>query len=96
MAAVEPLDQRCLLLRVAGNFPACWTFAVNGLTGATPELLLRREDQAVPSLLLAGTAWPGPGAARPAALARQLLASPRQNRTGPRKPPLGCRLARGW
>jgi menaquinone-specific isochorismate synthase len=73
----EPLDERYLLLRLAGNFPACWTFAVNGLIGATPELLLRHEDQAVSSLLLAGTTWAGPGAARPAALARQLLASPK-------------------
>jgi menaquinone-specific isochorismate synthase len=73
----EPLDERHLLLRLADDFPACWTFAVNGLIGSTPELLLRREDHAVSSLLLAGTAWPGPGAANPGALARQLLASPK-------------------
>jgi menaquinone-specific isochorismate synthase len=73
--AEGPLDERCLLTRLAEHYPACWVFAVNGLTGATPELLLRREDQAVSARLLAGTVWPGPGGASTAALARQLLAS---------------------
>lgn len=73
--AEGPLDERYLLTRLAENYPACWVFAVNGLVGATPELLLRREDQAISARLLAGTVWPGPGGASTAALARQLLAS---------------------
>ena len=70
-----PHHERHLLTRLAENFPACWVFAVNGLIGATPELLLRREDRVASSLLLACTAWPGPGMTGPAALARQLLGS---------------------
>lgn len=73
--AQGPLDERYLLTRLAENFPACWAFAVNGLVGATPELLLRLEDLAVSALLLAGTAWPGPGMTDPSELARHLLAS---------------------
>ena len=42
VSADRPLDPRRLLRRLAARFPDCWTFAVDGLLGATPELLLRR------------------------------------------------------
>lgn len=54
--ADHPLDPRRLLLRLAARFPSCWTFAVEGLLGATPELLLRRTGAEVSSRVLAGTA----------------------------------------
>ena len=73
--AEEPLDERYLLARLAEGFPSCWAFAVNGLVGATPELLLRRDDQVISARLLAGTAWPQPGMSSHAALARQLMSS---------------------
>ena len=76
--AQGPLDERYLLTRLAENFPACWTFAANGLVGATPELLLRREGRAVSALLLAGSAWPGPGGASHSALAGELLGSAKE------------------
>jgi menaquinone-specific isochorismate synthase len=41
--AAEPIDPRVLLRRLAARYPDCYTFAVDGLTGATPELLIRRQ-----------------------------------------------------
>ncbi len=53
-----PLDERHLLTRLAAAYPTCWTFAVDGLIGASPEMLLRRHGRKVSSRVLAGTAWP--------------------------------------
>ena len=72
--ADEPLDPRFLLHGLATRYPSCWTFAVDGLVGATPELLLCRRGSEVLSQVLAGTTWPHPGADA-AALAAELLAS---------------------
>ncbi|ALE72101.1 Menaquinone-specific isochorismate synthase [Pseudonocardia sp. Ae168_Ps1] len=52
------LDTRFLLGGLARRFPTCWTFAVDGLVGATPELLLRLDGPTVESRVLAGTMWP--------------------------------------
>jgi menaquinone-specific isochorismate synthase len=49
------IDPRWLLGRLAKRYPGCWTFAVDGLVGATPELLVRREKGMVTSRVLAGT-----------------------------------------
>ncbi|MGY1718558.1 isochorismate synthase MenF [Blastococcus sp. SYSU DS0552] len=57
-----PLDPRRMLRRLAARFPGCWTFAVDGLLGATPELLLRRTGRRLSSRVLAGTAPRGAGA----------------------------------
>lgn len=51
----EPLDVRWALHRLAADYQACWTFAVDGLLGATPELLVRSEKGLVTSRVLAGT-----------------------------------------
>ena len=51
----EPLDVRWPLQRLAEGYPGCWTFAVDGLLGATPELLVRLEEGVATSLVLAGT-----------------------------------------
>ncbi|WP_425472970.1 isochorismate synthase [Vallicoccus soli] len=53
--AEQPVDPRWLLGRLATRYPACWTFAVDGLVGATPELLVRLERGLVTSRVLAGT-----------------------------------------
>src|SRR5206468_3898707 len=45
--ADEPLDPRYLLHGLAARYPSCWTFAVDQLVGATPELLLRRRGTEV-------------------------------------------------
>ncbi|SHE47400.1 isochorismate synthase [Streptoalloteichus hindustanus] len=70
----EPVDQRFLLHNLAARYPGCWTFAVDGLVGATPELLLRRGADLVTSRVLAGTTWPRAGASGDE-LAAELLAS---------------------
>jgi menaquinone-specific isochorismate synthase len=58
------LDERALTRRLAEHFPSCFTFSCDGLVGATPELLVRRQGDVVDSVVLAGTA---PRAADPAA-----------------------------
>jgi len=50
-----PLDIRWALHRLAQDYQACWTFAVDGMLGATPELLVRSEKGLVTSRVLAGT-----------------------------------------
>lgn len=70
----EPLDQRFVLTRLAHRYPQCWTFAVDGLVGATPELLVRKQGTAVSSRVLAGTTWPREGST-PEQLAAELMAS---------------------
>lgn len=61
VSADTPLDPRRLLRRLAARFPDCWTFAVDGLLGATPELLLRRTGRELSARVLAGTAPRGAG-----------------------------------
>ncbi len=51
----EPIDVRWPLARLAEDYPSCWTFHVDGLFGATPEMLVRRERGLVTSRVLAGT-----------------------------------------
>ncbi|MGZ5404509.1 MAG: isochorismate synthase [Nocardioides sp.] len=51
----EPIDIRWPLQRLAAGYPMCWTFHVDGLFGATPEMLVRRERGLVTSRVLAGT-----------------------------------------
>ncbi|MEU5883866.1 isochorismate synthase [Spirillospora sp. NPDC047279] len=73
--AAEPIDARVLLSRLAGRFPACYTFSVAGLVGATPELLIRRSGDRVDSLVLAGTTARGTTPAEDAARAARLASS---------------------
>ncbi|CAN5387676.1 chorismate-binding protein [soil metagenome] len=49
------IDVRWPLRRLTELYPTCWTFHVDGLFGATPELLVRRERGLVTSRVLAGT-----------------------------------------
>ncbi|MCY7396975.1 MAG: isochorismate synthase [Nocardioides sp.] len=53
--AAEPVDVRWPLQRLAEGYPMCWTFHVDGMFGATPEMLVRRERGLVTSRVLAGT-----------------------------------------
>ncbi len=53
--SAAPVDPRWPLARLAENYPRCWTFCVDGLLGATPELLVRLERGLVTSRVLAGT-----------------------------------------
>ncbi len=53
----RPVDERFLLRHLAAAYPDCWTFAVQGMVGASPELLIRRSGRQIASRVLAGTAW---------------------------------------
>ncbi|MCW2772547.1 MAG: isochorismate synthase, partial [Nocardioides sp.] len=53
--ASEPIDVRWPLRRLTETYPMCWTFHVDGMFGATPEMLVRRERGLVTSRVLAGT-----------------------------------------
>ena len=55
--AEHDVDERYLLRELVAAYPSCWTYAVDGLVGASPETLIRRIDGAVTSRVLAGTAW---------------------------------------
>ena len=70
-----PVDVRHLLVRLAAAYPSCWTFSVDGLVGATPELLVRRTGDLVTSRVLAGTVRRRGDDQTDAGLARALLAS---------------------
>ena len=75
--APEPVDARIVLGRLARAYPDCYAFACGGLTGATPELLIRREGRQVSSVVLAGTAGRGGTPEQDAGLGAALLASPK-------------------
>jgi menaquinone-specific isochorismate synthase len=53
--ASGPIDPRWLLRRLAERYENTWVFAVSGLVGATPELLVRRDQGLITSRVLAGT-----------------------------------------
>jgi menaquinone-specific isochorismate synthase len=53
--ADEAIDPRWLLHRLAERYDTTWVFAVDGLVGATPEMLVRLEKGLVTSRVLAGT-----------------------------------------
>jgi len=71
----EPIHLGALLIRLNESFPECWTFCVDGLVGATPELLIRREGEHVTSRVLAGTMRRSRDTDRDGQLAAELLDS---------------------
>lgn len=71
----EPIHIGSLLIRLNEAFPECWTFCVDGLVGATPELLIRREGEHVTSRVLAGTMRRSRDTDRDGQLAAELLDS---------------------
>ena len=76
--AARDLDIRVILRRLAGRYPDCYTFACANMVGATPELLIRRQDDDVSSLVLGGTAPRGRDEAEDARLGAALLASAKE------------------
>ena len=77
--AAEPIDARVLLRRLASRYPDCFTFACDGMVGATPELLVRRAGRQVSALVLGGTAPRGGNPAQDEALGSELLTSAKNN-----------------
>jgi menaquinone-specific isochorismate synthase len=68
-------DLRRALVELALGYPDCWTFAVDGLVGSSPETLVRVHHGTVTARVLAGTISRGSDAARDAAAAAELTAS---------------------
>jgi menaquinone-specific isochorismate synthase len=77
--ADEPIDARVLLRRLAARYPGCFTFACDGMLGATPELLVRRAGGEVSALVLGGTLPRGADHVEDLALGQELLASAKNN-----------------
>lgn len=50
-----PFDARHIMIKLAERYSATWIFNIDGLVGATPELLLRLNKGLVTSRVLAGT-----------------------------------------
>lgn len=71
----RPLDVRWPLTRLARDYPACWTFHVDGFFGSTPEMLVRLDSGLVTSRVLAGTIRRTGDDAHDAALAGSLARS---------------------
>ncbi len=53
--AENDIDPRWLVDRLAERYPQCWTYLVDGLVGATPEMLVRLDSGLATSRVLAGT-----------------------------------------
>jgi menaquinone-specific isochorismate synthase len=53
--ADAPIDVAWVMRKLNESYSNCWTFFVDGLFGATPELLVSREGTHVHSRVLAGT-----------------------------------------
>ncbi|MGP6205348.1 isochorismate synthase [Microbacterium sp. F2] len=68
-------DLRRLVRALATSYPDTWTFAVDGLIGASPETLITVDRGAVTARVLAGTTARGADAAEDAAAAHALEAS---------------------
>lgn len=53
--AERPIAARWLVARLASAYPPCWTFHVERLVGASPEMLIRVQGGLATSRVLAGT-----------------------------------------
>lgn len=69
------LPRLALLHRLRRSFPGCFTFAVDSMVGASPELLVSRAGETVRAHPMAGTAPRGGDPGADARLAAALLAS---------------------
>ncbi len=68
-------DLRRALVELALGYPDCWTFAVDGLVGSSPETLVRVDHGTVSARVLAGTISRGPDGASDHQAAIALAAS---------------------
>ncbi len=71
----NPVDLRWLAARLSAAYPACWTYIVGPLVGATPELLVRLHDGLAESRVLAGTVARSDDPATDELLAQWLVSS---------------------
>ena len=74
----EHADLRVPLARLAHRYLDCWTFAVDGMLGASPETLIRSIHGNVYARVLAGTRRRSDDPVRDEALARELRTSEKE------------------
>lgn len=74
-AVPEQFDVRSVLQKLAERYPTCWTYSVDGLFGASPELLVRVSHRQVSARVLAGTAGRGTDPGVDFAISNALAAS---------------------
>ena len=70
-------DRRHIVDRLARAYPECWTYAVDGLVGASPEMLVRVLGGQVAARVLAGTSRRGRTADEDLALEQRLKHNPK-------------------
>ncbi|MEX2563270.1 MAG: isochorismate synthase [Nitriliruptoraceae bacterium] len=75
-----PFDPNVLARRLQRHFPSCHTFVVDGLVGATPELLVGKFSNRVTSRVLAGTIGRDHDPRSDDELAARLMASDKDRR----------------
>ena len=68
-------DIRSVLQKLAHQYPTCWVYSVDGMFGASPELLVRVSHAQVSARVLAGTAGRGTDPGVDQAIAVALAAS---------------------
>ena len=73
----DSFDLRPVLRTLAQRYPSCWTYSVDGLFGASPELLVRVAHKQVSARVLAGTAARGTDPDVDYAISSALAASPK-------------------
>ncbi len=73
--ADQPIDARFILRRLTQAYPMVWNYMVDGMVGATPELLVRRQHTLVTSRVLAGTLSIDPEHTHPMSLIGELTGS---------------------
>jgi menaquinone-specific isochorismate synthase len=76
----ERFDTRRVLARLQERFPDCYVFSVDGLVGASPELLVRVSDLTVESVALAGSARRSGDPTEDEQIAKALIASDKDRR----------------
>ena len=75
VTADRPIDRHGVLLRLKASFGSSYRYAVDGLIGASPELLVEVDGATVRSHPLAGTAPRSGDVTQDAAIAAALIAS---------------------
>jgi menaquinone-specific isochorismate synthase len=71
----EPFALQRVMERLHRSFPECYTFMIEGLVGASPELLIRRHGSEVESRAMAGSIRRDPNPVRDDQLGHQLMSS---------------------
>ncbi|HEY7563502.1 MAG TPA: isochorismate synthase [Acidimicrobiia bacterium] len=76
----RPFDPHHILERLRSRFPGCYLYLVDGMVGASPELLIRRRGLDVASCPLAGSIGRSEDPEEDARLAKVLLTSEKDQR----------------